>query len=101
MPLTDGQGIAQLFGDDFAKAVAALPPGGWQGPVASAFGLHLVKVTGRDDGGLPALAEIRPQVEREWLNDRREAMARAKLDELLTRYKVRIEATPPPAGASP
>ena len=66
MPLTDRQGIAQMFGDDFAAAVVALPVGDWQGPVPSAFGLHLVRVTDRWPGRLPALAEIRPQVEREW-----------------------------------
>lgn len=100
MPLSSRQDIAQLFGDDFAGAVVVLPAGGWQGPIPSGFGLHLVKVTGQEAGRLPALAEIRPQVEREWMNDRREAMARQKLDELLKRYKVVIEPLPPPAGAS-
>ena len=100
MPLTDRQGMAQLFGDDFAAAVAALPPGDWQGPIASAFGLHLVRVTDRAEGGLPALAEIRAEVEREWLNDRRETLSRERLDELLTRYKVTIEPFTPSAGVS-
>jgi parvulin-like peptidyl-prolyl isomerase len=99
VPLTDRQGIAQLLGDEFAAAVVALPVGDWQGPVPSGFGLHLVKVTGQEAGRLPALAEIRPQVEREWLNDRREAMARQKLGELLKRYKVTVEPFTPPAGA--
>jgi parvulin-like peptidyl-prolyl isomerase len=100
MPLTDRQGIGQTFGDDFAAAVVALPVGHWQGPVPSGFGLHLVKVTEQQAGRMPALAEIRPQVEREWLNDRRKDMARQKLDELLKRYKVTIEPLTPPAGAS-
>ena len=100
MPLTDLPGVGQLFGDDFAAAVAALPTGDWQGPIPSGFGLHLVKVTGKEAGRLPALAEIRPQVEREWQNDQREAMARRKLDELLKRYKVTIEPFTPLAGAS-
>lgn len=99
MPLTDRQGIAQLFGDDFAAIVVTLPPGEWQGPIESGFGLHLVKVTGQEAGRVPPLADIRPQVEREWLNDRREAVARQKLDDLLTRYKVTIEPVAP--GATP
>ncbi|MCA3560148.1 MAG: peptidyl-prolyl cis-trans isomerase [Aestuariivirga sp.] len=100
MPLTNRQGIAQLFGDDFAAAVVTLAPGHWQGPIGSGFGLHLVKVTGQEAGRVPALAEIRPQVEREWLNDRREAIARQKLDELLKRYKVTVAPFAPPAGAA-
>ena len=100
MPLTDRQAIAQLFGNDFAAAVMALPVGGWQGPVASAFGLHLVKVTQQQAGRLPSLAEIRLQVEREWMNDRRAAMARQKLDGLLKHYTVTVEPITPPAGTS-
>ena len=101
MPLTDRQGIAQQFGDDFAAAVMVLPPREWQGPIPSAFGLHLVKVTDRAAGRLPELAEIRPQVEREWLNERREALARQRLNELLKRYKVTIESAAPVAGSAP
>jgi len=101
MPLTGRQGIAQLFGDDFAAAVMALPVGDWQGPLPSGFGLHLVRVTAQEAGRLPALAEIRPQVEREWMNDRRETIARQKLDDLLKRYKVTVEPFDPPAGTSP
>jgi hypothetical protein len=101
LPLTGQQDIAQLFGDDFAAAVVALAPGDWQGPIASGFGLHLVKVTGQEAGRLPSLADIRPQVEREWMNERREAVARQKLDGLLNRYTVTIEPAPPPAGTAP
>jgi parvulin-like peptidyl-prolyl isomerase len=100
MPLLERQGIAQQFGDDFAAAVVALPTGGWQGPIASGYGLHVVKVTQQEAGRLPGLAEIRPQVEREWMNDRRETMAREKLDELLKRYTVTIAPFSPPAGAA-
>ena len=99
MPLTDQQGIAHLFGDDFAAAVVTLVPGGWQGPIVSGFGLHLVKVTGQEAGRLPALAEIRPQVEREWMNERRETGARQTLDDLLKRYQVTIEPVAPASGA--
>lgn len=100
LPLTDRQGIAQLFGDDFAAAVATLAPGDWQGPIASGFGLHLVRVTGQEAGRLPALDAIRPQVEREWLNERRETAARQRLDELLKRYKVTVEPFTPAAAPS-
>jgi hypothetical protein len=101
MPLTDRLGVAQLFGDNFAAAVMALQPGDWQGPIQSGFGLHLVKVTSQEAGRLPALAEIRQQVEREWQNDMRNALARQKLDEFLKRYKVTIEPFTPPVSASP
>ena len=59
-----------------------------------------MKVTSQEAGRLPPLAEIRPQVEREWLNDRREAMARQKLDGFLNRYNVAVERAAPAAGAA-
>ena len=41
----DQQTVASLFGADFAKAIFAMSPHAWQGPVASGYGLHLVEVT--------------------------------------------------------
>lgn len=99
LPLTDQQGIAQVFGDDFAAAIIKLAPGTWEGPIPSAVGLHLVKVTERAPGSLPALADIRPVVEREWMNDHRNAVEQQRFDDLLKRYKVTVE--PVSAGGSP
>lgn len=99
LPLTDQQGIAHIFGDDFAAAIIKLVPGTWEGPIPSAVGLHLVKVTERVPGSLPTLGDIRPVVEREWMNDHRNAVEQQRFEDLLKRYKVTIE--PASAGASP
>jgi hypothetical protein len=83
--------IARLFGDGFADEVLKVTPRRWAGPIRSGYGMHLVFVTERDDGHLPALAEVRTQVERELTVDRR----RKRLDEvyrkLLEGYTVVIE----------
>ena len=42
--------LAASFGDAFARAVAALPPGRWSGPIASSYGLHRVFVQERTPG---------------------------------------------------
>ena len=39
--------VARLFGDKFAATLDGLPPGRWQGPVESAYGVHLVFVSER------------------------------------------------------
>lgn len=101
LPLTDQQGIAQIFGDDFAHAVAGLERGAWQGPIASGLGLHLVKVTEQTPGRLPRLKEIRSQVEREWTNERRQQIERQQLDELLKRYTITIEPLAPAVSSPP
>ena len=58
--------VAKLFGDRFATALGGLSPGQWQGPVESAYGVHLVFVSRRLEGRVPALAEVRDSVRREW-----------------------------------
>lgn len=37
--------ISALFGDTFANALADIEPGGWAGPLKSAYGFHAVRVT--------------------------------------------------------
>jgi hypothetical protein len=101
LPLIDQPGIAQIFGDDFAHAVAGLEPGAWQGPVTSALGLHLVRVTAQTPGRLPRLTEIRSQVEREWKNERRQHIERQRFDELLKQYTITIEPLAPAVSSPP
>lgn len=83
--------IAKQFGEPFALALGRLEPGRWQGPLESGYGLHLVFVDERVDGRLPALAEVREAVRREWDNARRLAANEAFYLELLGRYRVTIE----------
>jgi hypothetical protein len=86
--------IASVFGADFAAALAELAPGNWQGPLRSPFGVHLVRVSQRREGGAPALPEVREQVARDWSAARaREAKGRF-YQGLRARYQVKIEAPP-------
>ena len=68
-----------------------IEPGQWTGPVESPYGLHLVLVRERVAGAAPALAEIRPQVEREVLAERRKKELDALYERLLQKYTVTIE----------
>jgi hypothetical protein len=48
----EAEDLAALFGPDFPARIAPLPVDAWQGPVASSYGLHLVRIEARaDDGG--------------------------------------------------
>lgn len=97
-PLRD---VARLFGEQFAGALLQAAPGSWSGPVRSGYGVHLVQVTARDDGGLPALADVRPLVERDFMAERRRRALDARYAKLLERYRVLVEprAAPPGVGA--
>jgi hypothetical protein len=98
LPMTGLTSISQLFGSEFAVALGKAEQGRWTGPVRSTFGLHVVRIDGRDAGRLPALDEVRAAVMRDWINEKRKALAEARFKRLLTRYEVVIE-TPPLTGA--
>jgi hypothetical protein len=83
--------IARDFGDDFARQVASLPVGDWSGPVYSPFGAHLVKVEVRIDARLPELAEIRDEVLREYLAEKREQQKNLAYGKLREGYEVTVE----------
>ena len=90
--------VARLFGGGFAARVFELAPGRWEGPVESAYGLHLVLVRARREGRDPALAEVRDAVAREWLADRRQQAREDLYRELRSRYQVEIAAPRSPAS---
>jgi hypothetical protein len=83
--------VAREFGEVFASKLTELSTGRWQGPVESAYGIHLVCISARTEGHLPALKEVRAAVRREWDNLRRLDANDRFYQELLKRYTVTIE----------
>lgn len=84
------QEIAGLFGRDFTEAVAELQVGGWNGPVASTYGAHLVRVNRRTASRAPALAEVRYRVLADVREDRRRERSLTAYQELRDEYEVRL-----------
>lgn len=82
--------IAADFGDEFAAALAGLKPGNWTGPVASGFGLHLVRIRAVHASAKPKLADVRQKLENDWraqtVKDREAKAYQALLDS----YTIRI-----------
>lgn len=83
--------VARLFGNDFAEALAKQPVGKWVGPIRSGYGVHLVKVEALVPGDAPALADVRPLVEREWANAKRQELSKAYYEKLRAKYKVTVQ----------
>lgn len=97
--LSPRRDVARTFGSEFAEALDGVAAGAWSGPLASPFGLHLVLVTERAAGGAPALADVRPAVERELLAERRRKQLDATYEKLLAKYRVVVEKRDSPAAA--
>ena len=83
--------IARSFGNDFADILIGLPVGEWVGPVPSGFGLHLIFIDELDQGVKPQLAEVRREVERELMNDRRLEMLELFYQRLSDGYEIIVE----------
>jgi parvulin-like peptidyl-prolyl isomerase len=82
--------VEASFGKEFTAEVFRLPLGEWRGPLRSGLGVHLVVVQARSEGRVPALAEVRDAVEREWASERRQNATRKFVDDLLKQYQVTL-----------
>ena len=94
LPITSKSSIGEIFGREFAEALRNTTPGQWSGPIKSAFGFHVVRVSDYKIGRIPDLVEVRNAVVREWANEKRKAREDARFNELLKRYHVTIERVP-------
>ena len=83
--------ITSQFGGSFKDDLFALGAGQWTGPVESPFGLHLIRIDRIVEARVPALAEIRSVVKRDWLADRRNKARQVLFDELRAKYTITIE----------
>jgi hypothetical protein len=83
--------VSKQFGEKFAAKLVDLPIGEWTGPIESGYGLHLVIINERQDGSLPALADVRESVKRDWVNAQRSETNEKFYQALLKRYTVAIE----------
>lgn len=87
-----GPEIAGQFGPDFAARLVALRAGnGWQGPLQSQFGWHVVQVQRVSAARVPPLAEIMPRVREDALADLRARAAAMAIDRMMAHYRVRTD----------
>jgi hypothetical protein len=85
------QTVAGQFGDKFANAVFALKPGAWHGPIASSFGLHLVRVTEAKPMRQPEFSEVEPQVRERWRAEHEREANEQYYEGLLKKYGVVVD----------
>jgi hypothetical protein len=80
--------IGRTFGTAFGDAVMSLAVGGWEGPVESGFGLHLVKITRREESRIPEWTEVRDRIVSDIQYEARKAAEDQFYAEVLPRYQV-------------
>ena len=65
--LSPQNAVDGVFGRGLFDLILELPPGEWAGPIASAYGVHLVRILDRLPARTPPLEEIRDTVLRNWM----------------------------------
>ncbi|MEO1103354.1 MAG: peptidyl-prolyl cis-trans isomerase [Pseudomonadota bacterium] len=95
--LTTLPNVRRVFGPELTAALRTIPLETWSGPLKSAYGLHLIKLTARQTPPDPTLSDVRDAVRRDWEATRRNALARAGYAALRDRYDVVIEPADPSA----
>lgn len=82
--------IRQAFGGRFADDLFEAGPG-WQGPLVSGYGIHLVNVTERVESRVPEYGEVRDRLVTDFNRERGERAREALYEGLRTDYEVTID----------
>ena len=84
--------VRRDFGTAFAQSLFKLPnTPDWQGPINSAFGVHLIRLTHVAPEYLPEFDAIEAEVEAVWRDEAKRAENEAALKKLIEKYRVEIE----------
>ena len=85
----DADGLARIFGDsELSRALLALAPGTWHGPLQSGYGWHLVFVEALEPAREPPFADVRERVRADYVDTQRQAANAAALAAIKARYVV-------------
>ena len=85
------QEITALFGADFAARIGTLCEGEWSGPIASSYGLHLVRIEARGKEHPASFDAVRATVVRDFNDERRRAANIEIFERLRERYQVDVD----------
>jgi peptidyl-prolyl cis-trans isomerase C len=82
--------LSRLMGTEFAAALFDLPPGRWAGPVASAYGWHVVKLDARQEAKPADFDRMVDRVARDWQQAQRQDAMAAAWQDLRRQYEIEL-----------
>lgn len=82
--------IANQFGETFSASLSTITGNGWQGPIPSGFGQHLVKISAKIPGKSPALDDVRQAVTNDWRAAQTTRMEEAAFNKYRSQYDVKV-----------
>lgn len=86
--------VARVLGKDFADALFSAREMGWQGPMMSSFGLHLVYIEERTASKMPEFASLREDVKNDFMYNRKKEVIESAYHTMKSRYTILLEGLP-------
>ena len=80
-----------VLGQRFIDGLHTASPGEWMGPIVSARGTHFVRLKTITAPALMPYAQVKDQVENDWLARRRSSSVTAKIREAEAKYDITVE----------
>ncbi len=90
--------VERLFGKGFAEQLFTLKTNTWQGPVASGYGLHLVRISEKIESRMPELASVIDKVRTDWMFEQRQKVNKEIYERFRERYEIVVEGIPKQSG---
>jgi hypothetical protein len=85
--------VGSTFGQEFVTSLFATAPGSWQGPIASAFGQHLVYIYEFNKPPAPTLEEVGERVKEAFLSDGRQNAVSTYYTAAREEYQIEVDRT--------
>ena len=96
LPLTDKANVTRRYGNNFAAKLFDLEDNrNWQGPISSAFGMHLVRIDQSIARQAPGFEDARADIALAWQEEKLRENNEQRLVDLLEKYKVEVEEVGP------
>jgi len=86
--------VARILGREFADALFSIDEKGWQGPIGSTFGLHLVYISDHIASRMPEFENIRKNVQYDFMYDRKKEVIDSAYNAVKSRYTILVEGLP-------
>jgi hypothetical protein len=83
--------VTRTFGSGFAEQLFTLETNTWQGPIASGYGFHLVRIREKTDARTPELASVIENVRTDFMFEQRQKTNKEIYEKFKERYEIVVE----------
>jgi hypothetical protein len=83
--------VSRLFGQQFTEELFQTAPDSWQGPIASGYGLHLVRINEKVDARMTELASVIDNVRTDYMFEHRQKTNKAIYERFKEQYEIVVE----------